>query len=461
MPARAEQYHQASQSKEMTGMSGEKIPSIQPPLPGPKAKALLEREHTWVSRNFIKDYPLVVDRGEGVVLTDVDGNRFLDFAAGIAVCATGHCHPEVAQAISRQAERLLHLCAIDFSYPQIVDLAERLARLAPGDSKKRVYFANSGAEGIETAIKLARLRTGRQKIIAFFGAFHGRTMGAISLTASKAVHRQGYAPFLPEVHHTHFASCYRCPVGREPESCSLECLDLLEKTLFKTVAPPDEIAAVFFEPVQGEGGYSVPKEGFLERLAELGREHGFLLVADEVQSGFGRTGKFFACEHFGIEPDILVLGKGIASGMPLSAVVAREEIMQWRSGGHGSTFGGNPVCCEASLATLDLLEGGLVDNAARMGAYLKEKLTAMQDRHPAIGDVRGLGLMLAVDLVKDRATREPDRERVARVLERAFEKGLVLLACGASSIRIAPPLILSQEEADIGLRILDEVLGEV
>lgn len=436
-------------------------PHIVGELPGPLARAWLEREGTWVSQNYDKDYPLVVDSARGMTLIDVDGNRYLDFAAGIAVCATGHCHPRVVAAIQRQAERLLHLCAIDFSYPQVVELAERLARLAPGDSKKRVYFANSGAEAVETAIKLARLRTGRSKVVAFYGSFHGRTMGAISLTASKAVQRQGYGPFLPGVHHTHYASCYRCPVGCRPETCELECLELLESTLFKTTAPPEEIAAIVVEPVQGEGGYFPPKPGFLERLAELARLHGILLVVDEVQTGFGRTGRLFACEHSGIEPDIMVLGKGIASGMPLSAVVARDDVMRWRSGGHGSTFGGNPVCCEAAMATLDLLQAGLVANAAAIGDHLRDGLRELQGRHPRIGDVRGVGLMLAVDLVVDRATREPDHDLLPRVLRRAFEKGLVLLGCGDSSIRLAPPLIVGRSEADTAVAILDEVLAEV
>jgi 4-aminobutyrate aminotransferase len=430
-------------------------------LPGARARSLLEREHAWLSQNYIKDYPLVVDRAEGMVITDADGNRFLDFAAGIAVCTTGHCHPDVVAAIREQAGRLLHMCAIDFSYPQVIELAERLAKLAPGSAKKRVYFANSGAEAVETALKLARLRTGRQKVVAFFGAFHGRTLGALTLTSSKAVQRQGYAPFLPEVHHSHFATCYRCPVGRQRDSCDIECLDLLEQTLFETMAPPEEIAAIVVEPVLGEGGYHVPKAGFLERLAELARTHGILLVADEVQTGCGRTGRLFACEHFGLEPDMILLAKGIASGMPLSAVIAREEVMQWRSGGHGSTFGGNPVSCAAAMATLDLLESGLVDNAARMGRYLLEKLRGLQERHPSIGDVRGLGLMLGVDLVKDRTTREPDAELLERVLHRAFEKGLVVLGCGASAIRIAPPLIVTETEADQAVKILDSVLSEV
>ncbi|MDH3254878.1 MAG: acetyl ornithine aminotransferase family protein [Acidobacteriota bacterium] len=432
---------------------------IRTSLPGPRAKALLEREQTWLSQNYVKDYPLVVERAVGTTLIDVDGNRFLDFAAGIAVCATGHCHPQVVAAIQSQAERLLHLCAIDFSYPHVIDLAERLAAVAPGPTRKKVYFANSGAEAVETAIKLARLRTGRQKVVGFFGAFHGRTMGAVSLTASKAVQRRGYAPFLPEVHHTHYATCYRCPVNRHPDTCSIDCLDLLEETLFSTIAPPDEIAAIVVEPILGEGGYHVPKREFLERLATIAGDHGILLVADEVQTGFGRTGRLFACEHFGIEPDIMVLAKGIASGMPISAVVAKEEIMQWRSGGHGSTFGGNPVSCAAAMATLDLLEGGLIDNAADMGTHLLAGLRELQSRHRVIGDVRGLGLMIAVDLVKDRETREPDHELLDRVLHRAFEKGLALLGCGTSCIRIAPPLVVTKAEADAAIAILDSVLS--
>jgi 4-aminobutyrate aminotransferase len=434
------------------------VPDIRTSLPGPRAKALIERDHQWVSQNYIKDYPLVVDHAEGLVITDVDGNRFLDFAAGIAVCSTGHCHPKVVEAIRDQAGRLLHMCATDFYYARVVELAERLARIAPGSSKKRVFLTNAGTEAVETSIKLARLRTGRQKIVGFFGAFHGRTLGAGSLTSSKAVQRKGYGPFLPEVHHTYYATCYRCPVGREPKTCGIECLEHLEKTLFKTIAPPDEIAAIVVEPVFGEGGYYPPKPGFLERLAELAREHGILLVADEIQSGLGRTGKMFACEHFGIEPDMILLAKGIASGMPLAAVIARDDVMKWNSGGHGSTFGGNPVSCAAALATLDLIEGGLAENAARVGAHLKKGLEDLQTRHPVIGDVRGLGLMLAIDLVKDRDSREPAPEEQERVLLRAFEKGLIMLGCGSSAIRMATPLTVSEQEVDRALEILDEVL---
>ncbi|MGH9332847.1 MAG: aminotransferase class III-fold pyridoxal phosphate-dependent enzyme, partial [Vicinamibacteria bacterium] len=328
-------------------------PSIVTRLPGPKAKALIDKDERFVSQHFEKDYPLVVEEASGMVVTDPDGNRFLDFAAGIAVCATGHCHPRVVAAIREQAGKLLHMCPTDFYTRPVADLAERLAQVAPVGKNPRVFFTNSGAEAVESALKLARLRTKRQKIVAFFGAFHGRTMGAVSLTASKAVQRRGYGPMLPEVHHTYYAQCYRCPVGRRPETCDVECLDHLEKTLFKTIAPPEEIAAIIVEPVQGEGGYFVPKREFITRLAAIAKEHGILLIADEVQAGMGRTGKLFASEHFDLTPDIVVLAKGIASGMPLAAMIAGEDLLKWNSGGHGSTYGGNAVSCAAALATLD------------------------------------------------------------------------------------------------------------
>lgn len=438
------------------------VPDIRTELPGPKAKALIERDHRYVSQHYRKDYPLVVQDASGLVVTDPDGNRFLDFAAGLAVCATGHCHPKVVEAIRTQAGRLLHMCPTDFYTIPVIELAERLARIAPVRGKdRRVFFTNTGAEAVESAIKLARLRTGRPKIVSFFGAFHGRTMGAVTLTASKAVQRRGYAPMLPEVHHSHYAQCYRCPVNREPETCRVECLDHLEHTLFHSVAPPEEIAAVFVEPVQGEGGYYVPKPEFLERLSRLCREHGILLVADEVQSGMGRTGKMFASEHFGLEPDVVLLAKGIASGMPLAAVIASDELLRFPSGGHGSTFGGNAVSCSAALATLDLLEGGLVDNAARVGAHLKDRLVGLQRKHAPVGDARGLGLMLAIDLVKDRGSREPAPDLVGVVVRRAFEKGLLLIGCGESAVRLAPPLLVTREQADTAADVLDEVLASL
>jgi 4-aminobutyrate aminotransferase len=392
------------------------------------------------------------------MVEDTDGNRYLDFAAGIAVASTGHSHPEVVAAIRAQADRFLHMCATDFFYENVVELAEGLARHAPGPGPWRVFFANSGAEVVEGALKLARLRTGRQKIVACYGGFHGRTYGALSLTASKPVQRQGYAPLLPEVLHTHYAYCYRCPVNREPQTCAVQCLDLLAETMFGSTVDPSEVAAVIVEPVQGEGGYVVPHPQFLPRLRELTRRHGILLIADEVQCGMGRTGRMFASEHFGLEADILTLAKGIASGMPLGALVARDEVMRWNDGGHGSTFGGNPVSVAAALATFRLLEGGLVENAARMGALLLDSLRARLGRHMVVGDIRGLGLMVGVEMVRDRFRREPASDLRERVLQEAFRRGLLLLGCGKSTIRLAPPLTIDAEDVEIAVRLLDEAV---
>jgi 4-aminobutyrate aminotransferase len=436
-------------------------PNITVPPPGPRARAVIERDAAVMSQNYRKDYPLVVDRAVGAMVEDVDGNRYLDFAAGIAVVATGHCHPDVVAAVRGQAGRLLHMCATDFYYESVVALAEGLARRAPGPGPWRVFFANSGAEVVEAAVKLARLKTGRQKLVSFYGGFHGRTYGALSLTASKPVQRRGYAPLLPEVVHTHYAYCYRCPVNREPQTCSVECLDLLTRTMFGTTLDPEEVAAVIVEPVQGEGGYVVPHPGFLPRLREITRRHGILLIADEVQCGMGRTGRMFASEHFGLEPDIVTLAKGIASGMPLGALLARDEVMQWRSGGHGSTFGGNPVSVAAARATFDLLEGGLVDNAARVGERLIGLLRSRLTRHEVVGDVRGLGLMIGVEIVRDRRGREPAPDLRERVLEEAFRRGLLLLGCGQSTIRLAPPLIVDETDVETAAGILDEAIAGV
>jgi 4-aminobutyrate aminotransferase len=434
-------------------------PEMVCPPPGPKARAVIERDARTMSQNYRKDYPLVIDRASGPVVVDVDGNRYLDFAAGIAVASTGHCHPDVVAAVQRQSERLLHLCATDFYHEGVVALAEGLARRAPGPGPWRVLFANSGAEVVEAAIKLARLRTGRQKVVAFYGAFHGRTYGALSLTASKPVQRRGFAPLLPEVLHAHYAYCYRCPVNRHPDTCRVECLDLLTETMFSTTTDPSEIAAVIVEPVQGEGGYVVPHPGFLPRLREVTRRHGILLIADEVQCGMGRTGRMFASEHFGLEPDMITLAKGIASGMPLGALMARDDVMRWESGGHGSTFGGNPVSVAAGLATLRLLEEALIANAARVGRVL---MTALRDHlggHAVVGDVRGLGLMVGVEIVRDRFRREPAPDLRGRILEEAFRRGLLLLGCGRSTIRLAPPLVVDEEDAAIAARILEEAVA--
>ncbi len=433
-------------------------PKITVPPPGPRARAVIERDLRVMSQNYKKDYPLVAERGKGAMVEDVDGNRYLDFAAGIAVVATGHCHPDVVAAIQRQSERFLHMCATDFYYENVVALAEGLARRAPGPGPWRVFFANSGAEVVEGAVKLARLRTGRPKIVSFYGGFHGRTYGAMSLTASKPVQRRGYGPFLPEVLHSHYAYCYRCPVNRQPDTCRVECLDLLTDTMFGTTVDPGEVAAVIVEPVQGEGGYVVPHPGFLKRLREVTRQHGILVIADEVQCGMGRTGRLFASEHFALEPDIVTLAKGIASGMPLGALLARDDVMQWSSGGHGSTFGGNPVSAAAALATFRLLEGGLVQNAEVVGGHLLGLLRSRLGSHPRVGDVRGLGLMIGVEIVRDRASREPAHDLLEGILEEAFRRGLLLLGCGKSTIRLAPPLVVDREDAELAVGILEEAV---
>ncbi|HXM56370.1 MAG TPA: acetyl ornithine aminotransferase family protein [Candidatus Dormibacteraeota bacterium] len=420
-------------------------PRIQTPVPGPVAASLIERDAVAMSPSFTRAYPFVMDHGEGCWVTDVDGNTFLDFTAGIAVCSTGHSHPRVVAAITEQASRFLHMSGTDFYYRGEIELAERLAARMMPDEAARVFFTNSGAEAVEGAMKLARYATGRPNFLAFFGAFHGRTMGALSLTASKATQRRRFAPLLPSVFHVPY------PVASRGVD-SNEALANIEE-LFATVMPPESVAAVFVEPVQGEGGYLVPPADFLPRLRELTASHGILLVTDEVQSGMGRTGRMLAAEHWGVRPDVVCLAKGIASGMPLGAFVARAEHMSWAPGSHGSTFGGNPVACAAALATLDLLEEGLIDNAREVGDHLLAGLEQLRAAHPsAVTNVRGLGLMAVVELDAP--------ERAADVVQRAFRHGLLLLTAGTRAVRLCPPLVLSADEADVGLEILERAVAE-
>ncbi len=431
------------------------VPSIQTDLPGPKAQALLERDHRFTSPSYTRAYPLVVARGSGAVIEDVDGNLFLDFTAGIAVTATGHCHPRVVAAIQDQASKLLHMSGTDFYYEPQLELAQRLAEVAPGDSHKRVFFTNSGAEALEAALKLARWHTGRSRAIAFHGAFRGRTYGAMSLSGSKLVHRRGFSPLVPDIHHVSYP---RGPEARQP-GYGVRCVEAIEETVLKRVAPPDEVAAVFVEPIQGEGGYHVPPPDFLPALRELCDRHGMLLVADEVQCGMGRTGRMFAAQHWGVEPDIVCLAKGIASGMPLGAIIAREEVMDWPSGSHASTFGGNPVSCRAALATLELLESEYMTNAAQRGEQLRHGLLRMQRRHPEIGDIRGLGLMTAADIVKAHDRQTPDATLRDDLVQAAFREGLLLLGCGESAIRFCPPLCVNAAQVEKALGLLDNVLA--
>ncbi|MFH1241941.1 MAG: acetyl ornithine aminotransferase family protein [Pseudomonadota bacterium] len=436
-------------------------PVIKTALPGPQASLLIRKDNTHVSPSYTRVYPLVVDRARGLWVQDVDGNEFLDFTAGIAVCATGHCHPEVVEAIRKQADRLLHMSGTDFYYTSQIALAEKLATLIPGEGTKRVYFGNSGAEAVEAAFKLARWHTRRELNIAFFGAFHGRTMGALSLTASKTIQKKHYYPFVPGITHIPYAYCYRCIYNLTYPECALECVRWVEDTLFRTTMPPEEVAAIFVEPIQGEGGYVVPPVEFHQELSRVARKYGILYVADEVQSGMGRTGKMFAMEHFGVVPDMMALAKGIASGMPLGAMVARAEIMDWEAGSHASTFGGNPVSCEAALVTIQLLEQGLMANATEQGERLLRGLRELQNSYECMGDVRGKGLMVGVELVKDRETKERASEWRNSIIEQAFRKGLLLLGCGENTIRFCPGLTVTAEEIDLCLSIFDEVVREV
>lgn len=436
------------------------LPHLRTELPGPRARSVIARDQRVVSPSYTRSYPLVAEKGEGAMVEDVDGNRFLDFNAGIAVVATGHCHPRVVQAVQEQAARLIHMSGTDFYYEEMVALAEKLAEIAPGGGERRVSFGNSGAEAIEGCIKLARYATGRDKIIAFYGSFHGRTMGALSLTSRKAVQRAGFGPLVPGVVHAPYPYCYRCPYGKEPESCAVECVKFIEDTLLKTVAPAQEVAAIAVEPVQGEGGYVVPPRKFFDELARVAKQNGILLIFDEVQSGMGRTGKMFAAEHFDAVPDILAVAKGIASGMPLGATVARADLMTWPPGAHASTFGGNPVACAAALVTIGLLQEELVEHAARMGSYLMDRMMDWPERFPVVGDVRGLGLMIGIELVQDRETKTKAPQLRDRVLDRAFQRGLLVLGAGDSTIRLCPPLVVTRDQCAFAIETLEECLKE-
>jgi 4-aminobutyrate aminotransferase len=435
-----------------------RYPEIKTELPGPNAAALIEIDGQFVSPSYTRIYPLVADSAEGLWISDPDGNVFLDFTAGIAACATGHCHPVVVRAIKEQADRLLHMSGTDFYYPPQITLAQKLARLAPGEGSRKVYFGNSGAEAVEAAFKLARWHTRRELNLAFFGAFHGRTMGALSLTASKTIQKKHYNPLVPGITHVPYPYCYRCPYRLCYPTCGTACVDWIEDTLFRTTVPPEEVAAIFVEPIQGEGGYIVPPPEFHHKLHKIARKYNILYVADEVQSGMGRTGKMFAMEHFGVAPDILTLAKGIASGLPLGAMLAWADIMDWEAGSHASTFGGNPISCQAALATIELLETGLLDHAARRGEQLMAGLREMQKTIECIGDVRGKGLMVGVELVKDRQTKERAGDLRDAAVKAAFGKGLLLLGCGFNTIRFCPALTVNDNEIDVCLDIFGEVL---
>jgi 4-aminobutyrate aminotransferase len=432
-------------------------PVLKTALPGPQARKIVADDDRLMSPSYTRSYPLVAKSGRGVRVTDVDGNEFLDFAAGIAVTSTGHCHPEVVKAIQDQAAELIHMSGTDFYYDHMTRLAERLSAVAPMPGPHRFYYGNSGAEAVECALKLARYHTGRQNIISFFGAFHGRTMGALSLTASKPQQKRRFAPFVPGVTHVRYPYAYREGLSSvQAEEFGLSCARYIEEKLFKTMLPPEEVAAIILEPIQGEGGYVVAPDSFLREIRSICDRHGILMIADEVQSGAGRTGKWWAIEHTGVQPDIVCMAKGIASGMPLGICMAKAELMDWVPGSHASTFGGNPVCIAAALATMDVLEHEGIRNAAVVGEAMLERLQTWVGRYPTVGEVRGRGLMIGVEIVKDQQSRTPVGPMRDRIVELAFERGLLILGCGETTIRLCPPLIVKREEAEIALDILEE-----
>jgi 4-aminobutyrate aminotransferase len=444
-------------------MAPPKRPEIRTALPGPKAQEIIQADAQFVNPSYPRPpFKLVVDHAQGVWVEDVDGNVFLDCNAGVAVCSTGHCHPEVVRAIQDQAAQLIHMCGTDYYYKHMPLLARKLDEIVPVPSPTRTHFANSGTEAIETALKLAMHVTGREKFIAFFDSFHGRTLGSLSLTSSKVAQRLGFKRQVLDVVHVPYPNEYRNPFSDqdcEGEGAGRGALNWIEKRLFHSTTPPEEVAAIVVEVVQGEGGYVPAPKLFLDGLRRICDEHGILLIADEVQSGMGRTGKMFASEYYDLQPDIITIAKGIASGLPIGATVARADLMDWKPGAHASTFGGNPVCIAAALKTIELLQGGLVRNSATVGAYLKAGLEKLMRKYDCIGDVRGMGLMLGVEFVKDKLSKEEDPDLRNRVEVACYERGLIVLGCGPNSIRWSPPLILAEENVDVALEIFDDAIS--
>lgn len=422
-----------------------------------KTEKFVHEDSLYISPSYTRIYPLVAVKGKGAEITDIDGKKYLDFTAGIAAASTGHCHPEVVKAIKKQSENLIHFSGTDFYYPSQLNLAKKLAALFNDRTARKAFFSNSGTEAVEAAFKLARYHTGRKNIIAFYGAFHGRTLGSLSLSASKSIHKKRFSPLVPGVFHTPYAYCYRCPFNLKHPDCNTYCVDHIRENLFQKTVPPDEVAAVIVEPIQGEGGVIAPPYEFHQKLSRLCADNGILLIADEVQTGLGRTGRMFAMEHFGVIPDIVCLAKGIASGLPLGATVAPSKIMDWEAGTHASTFGGNPVACEAALVTLELINKKLIKNAEATGNYLIDRLTALKERFHFIGDVRGKGLMAGIEIINQK-TGKPDPVSKKSVINDCFKNGLLTLGAGESVVRFLPPLIITKKDVDRALAILEKTL---
>ncbi|HEX9914411.1 MAG TPA: acetyl ornithine aminotransferase family protein [Candidatus Bathyarchaeia archaeon] len=437
-------------------------PKIKVTPPGPKAKRIVERDAAVISPSFGRAYPLVIERGEGNIVVDVDGNEFIDMNAGLAVCSVGHSHPKVIKAIKDQVDKFIHYSYTDFYYDGYVNLGEVLHDLVPGKHKKKFFYGNSGAEAIEAAMKVSRWHSQRQGLLAYIGSFHGRTMGAVSLTASKPYQRRRFSPLVPGVEHIFYPYCYRCPFHLECPDCNYACVDYIDEYLFHKYVPAEEVAMLLAEPIQGEGGYVVPPDGYFKKLKKLLDENGILFAVDEVQSGIGRTGKWFAIEHWGVVPDIVCMAKGIAAGMPLGVMASRADIQDWTPGSHASTFGGNPVSCAAALAVIDIIKSEkLLENSRREGAYIKKRLEEMMETHPMMGDVRGKGLMVGVELVKDKDTKEYAKQETEDVMMECFRQGLAIVNCGVNVIRWMPPLTITRDLVDPSLEIFEKSLSKV
>ena len=437
-------------------------PKIKVTPPGPKAKKIVERDAAVISPSFGRAYPLVVESAEGNIVKDVDGNEFIDMNAGLAVCSVGHGHPKLKKAIKDQVDNFIHYSYTDFFYDDYVDLGEELSKILPIEGQKKVFYGNSGAESIEAAMKASRWHSGRQGYIAYIGSFHGRTMGAVSLTASKPYQRRKFSPLIPGVEHIFYPYCYRCPFNLECPSCNYACVDYIDEYLFHKYVAPEEVAMLIAEPIQGEGGYVVPPDGYFKKLKKLLDEYGILFAVDEVQSGVGRTGKWWAIEHFGVEPDILCTAKGIAAGLPLGVMASKAEIQDWTPGSHASTFGGNPVSCAAALAVLDIIKTDkLLENAREQGGYIKKRLEEMKETHPMIGDVRGKGLMVGVEIVKDKDSKEVAPKATGEIMMECFRNGLAIVNCGVNVIRWMPPLVITRDLVEPSLEIFEKALSKV
>ncbi|MFZ1039158.1 MAG: acetyl ornithine aminotransferase family protein [Candidatus Bathyarchaeia archaeon] len=437
-------------------------PKIVVSPPGPKAREMVKKDESLVSPSYARFYPLVIDSGKGCIVKDVDGNEFIDFNSGLVCLNVGHSHPKVVAAIKKQCDRFLHYSNTDFYYDEVIDLAGKLAEITPGDFNKKVYFGNSGAEAIEAAVKLAKWHSRRQLFIAFISAFHGRTIGALSFTASKPTQRRYFFPLMPGVTHVPYPYCYRCPFKLTYPECHYWCVDFIDEYVLQKYVPPEDTAAILYEPIQGEGGYVVPPPEYPKRLKKLADKYGLLFIDDEVQTGMGRTGKWFAIEHWDVEPDIICSAKGLASGMPLGAVIAKAKVMDWVGGSHASTFGGNPLSCAAALAVIDTIkEEKLLENATKQGAYIMKRLEELKARSEIVGDVRGKGLMIGLEIVEDKKSKKPAPEKVKEIMIRSWKRGVAVITCGTSTIRIAPPLVITRELVDSALDIIEDTVKEV